>query len=318
MDASTDPLASLAVLVVNYGSHDIVESNLTRSLDSRFPGQVVVIDNFSTSRERDAIAAVCARHGWELLTLPTNEGFGGGNNRGADLAITRGATELLLINPDAWSDVGSVRTLQTQVRNDPYLQVAPVVIRPDGSLYTAEVDLHLDHGEMRSARRRPPGTDPGQIHTWVSGACFAISTQLWQRVGGFDEEYFLYWEDVDLSRRVVEAGGTVRADPSLRAVHDEGHTHRRGTASRAKSPTYYFYNTRNRLLYAAKHLAREDQRRWAQATPKASYRILLQGGRRQFVRPTRTIWPALRGSWDGLRLLKRAIQSAESNAEISS
>lgn len=306
-----DSLASLAVLVVNYGSHAIVEANLTRSLGPDFDGQVIVVDNFSSDEERDAATAICDRHGWTLLPLPSNEGFGGGNNAGAALAIEQGATELLLINPDAWLPIDVIHALRAQVRLDPLLQVAPVVMRPDGRLYTAEVDLHLDIGEMRSVRRRPPGLDLSQVHTWVSGACFAVNVQLWQLIGGFDEDYFLYWEDVDFSRRVVQAGGHVRADQTLRAVHDEGSTHRGGSPERAKSPIYYYYNTRNRLLYAAKHLDPEAQRRWCRATPRASYRILLQGGRRQFSNPLRTFWPALRGSWDGLRMLRATTRSRD-------
>ena len=307
--AARGSLSSLAVLVVNYGSHAIVETNLARSLGQGFDGQVIIVDNFSSAEERRAIEAVCQRHGWTLLALTSNTGFGGGNNAGAKLAISEGATELLLINPDAWLPIDAIHDLRAQVRSDSLLQVAPMVLRPDGSLYTAEVDLHLDLGEMRSVRRRPADIDLSQVHTWVSGACFAVSTHLWQLIDGFDEEYFLYWEDVDFSRRVVEAGGTVRADPTLHAVHDEGSTHRDSGPQRVKSPVYYYYNARNRLLYAAKHLETADQQRWRRATPRASYRILLQGGRRQFIKPLRTFWPALRGSYDGLRMLRATTRS---------
>lgn len=311
MDSSADPLASLAVLVVNYRSHALVEANLVRSLGDGFAGHVLVVDNFTTAEELSAITEVCARHGWELVALPRNEGFGGGNNRAAAIAIERGATELLLLNPDAWIDISAIRVLHEQVRADPLLQLAPEVLRPDGTLYTAEVDLHLHEGTMRATRRRPADADPARIHTWVSGACFMMATQLWETVGGFDEDYFLYWEDVDLSRRVVEAGGRVRADASVSAVHDEGGTHGERKSDRAKSPTYYYHNTRNRLLYATKHLPSEDARRWARSTPRASYRILLQGGRRQFVHPLRTFLPAFRGSVDGLRFWRAAIRSGD-------
>lgn len=302
---STDPRATLAVLVVNYGSHEIVETNLSRTLAGGFPGQVIVVDNFSSAAERKAIDDVCSRHGWDLLALPTNEGFGGGNNRAAERAIDNGATELLLINPDAWLEPDAVAALQNAVRNDALLQIAPTVLRPDGSLYTAEVDLHLGHGENRARRRRAADADPKQIHTWVSGACFAISTDLWQRIGGFDDDYFLYWEDVDLSRKVVLAGGAVRADETLVAIHDEGGTHGHEKRGTAKSPMYYRYNTRNRLVYAAKHLDPDARRRWLRTTPKASYRILLQGGRRQFNRPMQNFWPGIKGTVEGVRMLRQ-------------
>lgn len=308
MDDTADPLASLAVIVVNYGSHELVAENLAASVGPAFPGQVIVVDNFSSAEESKAVADLCEREGWSLLALPENEGFGGANNRAAALAAQRGATELLLLNPDASIGLAGIRALQSQVKADPLLQLAPLVLRPDGSLFSGEVDLHLHEGEMRSRRRRPDGADPNQIHTWVSGACFMMSVQLWETVGGFDEDYFLYWEDVDLSRRVVEAGGTVRADASVTAVHNEGGTHRGKATGRAKSATYYYYNARNRLVYATKHLGLEDARRWVKLTPRASYRILLQGGRRQFIHPLRTFWPALRGSLSGLREWRAAVR----------
>lgn len=318
MHRDSDPAAGLAILVVNFGSHDVVEANLTRSIGAQFAGQVIVVDNFSTVEEREYIRAVCDQHGWTLLALDTNEGFGGGNNRGAELAISRGATELLLVNPDAWLTLDTIRCMHAQVRADSMLQLAPVVLRPDGSLYCAEVDLHLGNGDMRATGRRPTDVDPDQIHTWVSGACFMMSAELWQLLDGFDEDYFLYWEDVDMSRRVVLLGGSVRADAELTAVHDEGTTHRIAEASQAKSPIYYYYNSRNRLLYATKFLPTPDGRRWLWRTPLASYRILLQGGRRQFIRPRQTIWPALRGSLDGVRLWRtRAATSQSASSEQS-
>lgn len=295
---------SLAIVVVNYGSHPLVESNLLKTVGERFDGQVIIVDNFTSPAERVAVQGLGARYGWRVLALDTNEGFGGGCNRGAALAIESGAAELLFLNPDAWLGLEAVDVLRAHVQADPRLQISPEVLRPNGTVYSAEMDLHLDIGEMRATRRRPADADPQRIHTWVSGACFAISAEFWTELGGFDEDFFLYWEDADLSRRVVMAGGKVRADHSVNAFHDEGGTHRDTASTRVKSPIYYYYNARNRLLYAAKHLTPEDARRWIRVTPRASYRILLQGGRRQFVRPARSLWPALKGSLAGVRAFR--------------
>ncbi|GAA1856100.1 glycosyltransferase family 2 protein [Microbacterium koreense] len=291
----------LAVVVVNYGSHEIVERNLRRTLEGDSVGHVVVVDNLSTTTERARIAAVCDANGWDLIAQPDNDGFGGGNNVGAAHAIERGAREILFINPDAYLEPGGARRLQEQVRADPMLQLSPEVVRPGGAIYAAEMHLHLRFGESRSARRTAPEAPADSLRTWVSGACFMMSAELWETVGGFDDDYFLYWEDVDLSRRVELAGGRVRSDPAVQAVHDEGATHRATEAVRVKSPIYYFYNCRNRLVYATKMLSPAESRRWLWLTPYASYRILLQGGRRQFVHPRLNLIPAIRGSWSGVR-----------------
>lgn len=302
--SSPDPLADLTVIVVNYGTHELVEVNLIHSLGSDFPGTVVVVDNFSNLEERRRISEVCEYHGWTCITLETNEGFGEGNNRGAEIALERGAAELLLLNPDAWIERKAVRRLQAQVRADPMLLVAPRVLRPHGGLYSDENDLYLDNGEMLWRRLRGSEATPERIHTWVSAACVMISSKLWQACGGFDPDYFLYWEDVDLSRRVTSAGGRVRVDVSISAVHDEGSSQRNPSAPQQKSPAYYYYNCRNRLVYAAKHLSVEDQRRWLRATPRASYRLAKQGGRRQLLNPSLNLWPALKGARDGIRYVR--------------
>jgi GT2 family glycosyltransferase len=57
---------------------------------------------------------------------------------------------------------------------------------------------------------------------WVSGACMLVRRDVFLRVGGFDERYFLYWEDADLCRRIRAAGHTVRYLPAARVVHALG------------------------------------------------------------------------------------------------
>lgn len=296
----------LAVLVVNYGAHDLVERNLAHLADDeQLTARYVVVDNLASDQDREAMREVCERQGWTFVASPGNGGFGAGNNLAVEVARELGCTEFLFLNPDARIDATDVRGLHERVLADPMLLVAPVVLRPGGALFSAEVDLHLQNGRMLATAKRPAGTDVDRLHTWVSGACFLLGDRLWDATGGFDPSYFLYWEDVDLCHRVVVAGGRVEVDRRWQAVHDEGGTHGFDGPERVKSPLYYHFNTRNRLVYAAKHLARDDRRRWLWATPAASYAIVLQGGRRQFVRPHRSLWPALRGTLAGLRHYRR-------------
>ena len=101
------------------------------------------------------------------------------------------------------------------------------------------------------------------------------------------------------------------------AVHDEGGTQADQTASdgrRAKSDTYYYYNARNRLLYAALQLDRAEQRRWAATSAAAAREIVLRGGRRQLLSSRSSLRAAWAGTRDGLRLLRR-IQRGEPPAE---
>lgn len=285
-----------ALLVVSYGSHELVEDGLTRTAmpDGTL---IVVVDNYTSDPEREAMRTLAGRYGWILLEPDENLGFGGGMNLAAHEAIARGATSLVLLNPDAYLEADGVAALDALTRAHPQAIISPLVLRPDGSHFASLMEVDLDTGALRRVR---DGSRYTRSELWVSGACVALSTDLWRRVDGFDDDYFLYWEDVDLSVRVAKAGGTVRVAEQVRAVHSPGGTQERGGKS-GKSATYYFYNVRNRLVFAAKHSDLADVPRWRRSALPAAYGILLRGGRRQFLNPARTFWPALTGTLAGLR-----------------
>lgn len=290
LDARDTPSDAVAItrntslIVVNYGSHELLSRNLPQVPQ---PGvDVIVVDSFSTTIERQAMVDLAAARQWQLLTPNQNVGFGSGCNLGAQHAIDRGAEVLVFVNPDASLDAVSRNRLVSAVAADDKTVVAPRIERPDGSIWASgTTDLYLDTGTMRATRKRTTGKGGREprVQTWLSGACFAISTRLWADIGGFDADYFLYWEDVDLSWRVHERGGSLLTLTDAVAVHDEGGTHADGGSSRARSNTYYYFNIRNRMLFARKHLDPHDQRRWQRTSLVAARAIVLQGGRRQLV-----------------------------------
>lgn len=300
---SPEAAGRVAVVVVSYGSSALLRRHLVE-VTSRTPGlHVVVVDNFTDTEEREAVATLGEHHGWQTLLLDDNTGFGAGNNRAVE-TLGPEIEHIVMLNPDASLDAASLARLVAHAQVHPDHLVGPVVRRPDGRLWSTGSDLLLRTGEMRGWHRRPTDADPSTYQPWLSGACLALSRSLWDRVGGFDDDYFLYWEDVDLSRRVLDAGGELVVLDDAVAVHDEGGTHVGEVDVRVKSPLYYYFNTRNRLLFAAKHLDAAAQRRWRRTAPRAGYQLLLQGGRRQLVHPSRTWLPVARGLRDGRRLAR--------------
>jgi GT2 family glycosyltransferase len=302
---SPDGFARLGVVVVNYGSSGLIESNLA-PLAATLPGAtIVVVDNFTTTAERDAVEALARRRGWRSVLNSVNLGFGGGNNLGVADAREAGATRFMLLNPDASITADAVGKLLTRVDEDELTLVSPRVLRPDGSEWFAGSDLYLDDGRIRSARRRPEHAGASR-EEWLSGACLLVSEELWSRVAGFDERFFLYWEDVDLSHRVLQAGGSLEVVAEASAVHAEGGTQGVGHDSRGqpKSTRYYYFNIRNRLLFAALHLDESAVRRWRRLAVPVAWEVLLQGGRRQFLRSPKVIVAGIRGVVDGLALAR--------------
>lgn len=295
-------LHGVAIIVVNYGSSELLRQNLVPVAREAAGADIVVVDNFTSSAEQRAVLELCGQQGWRPVLLLTNTGFGEGVNAGARTALDDGADVLIVLNPDASICRPAIERLVGLVRDDPFVVAAPTIWRTDGRRWFSGSDLLLEDGRMSSPARRAAHPDR-RFRAWLTGACFAISGELWQVLDGFDPDYFLYWEDVDLSWRVLEVGGQLVVDAEADAVHDAGGTHTQRLTGRAKSELYYYYNIRNRLMFAAKHIDVEDLRSWLSVTRRVSYEILLQGGRAQFVRPWRPIRAYLRGIRDGRRFL---------------
>ncbi|MFT4214538.1 MAG: glycosyltransferase family 2 protein [Microbacterium sp.] len=270
-----------ALIVVNFDSSRLLSENIA-SMSLPAGVGVVVVDCFSSSDERERVRTLCDAHSWDAVLLDVNAGFGGGVNAGADHALASGADVVATLNPDATIDTSSLAVLVDAAREDTSALVSPQIVTSNGSLWFAGADLYLDDGSIAGRGRRAERSGRPR-EEWATGACFAISADLWRRTGGFDEDYFLYWEDVDLSRRVTAVGGRLLLRKDAVAVHEEGQTHGRTVADRAKSPTYYYFNIRNRLLFAAKHLDDAGVYAWMQSARPVSYGILLQGGRRQLL-----------------------------------
>lgn len=297
----------LAIIVVNYGSHCLLASNLRRVAHEVPTADVVVVDNFTSTAEQQAVGALCRTEGWTAVLLETNVGFGAGINRGVAAAQERNGSLFLFLNPDATIDATSVDLLVAEATLHPLALLAPVIETSSGATWFDGADLHLRFGRSRATRHRS-AYPRERFQPWLSGACLLTSTELWNRVGGFDDRYFLYWEDIELSVRVERLGGSIRLVENARAVHDEGGTHAHEVhqgRTRGKSSTYYYYNIRNRLLFAAQYLGPADRRRWLLNSPIAAWDILLQGGRRQFLRSLSPLRAALSGTVAGLVLYVR-------------
>lgn len=300
--------SALAIVVVNYASSGLLERNLVGAARALPDAAVYVVDNRSTDEEAARVRALAEREGWIPLLQTGNRGFGVGVNRGVEAARRDGRSRFLLINPDATIDAESVRLLLDAVDGDAIVVAAPLVEDGAGRVWSAGHVLDLDDGSTHGgawAQRHPDAC----VRRWLTGAALMITEAAWVATGGFDEDYFLYWEDVDFSLRVEDAGGELTLIEQAKAVHDEGGTQGIGDPDvHAKSPLYYYYNIRNRMLLAHKLLDPQTVRRWDASSAAAAREVLLRGGRRQLLRPVRPLRAVWRGWRDGRRIARSAKQ----------
>lgn len=305
-------LSDVAVVVVNFGSHELLRENLSACAPVGSPITTVIVDSFHSRAERDAVSELVVAHDWELVALPENPGFGAAANAGVARARALGCETVVLLNPDAVASSDTILALRAHVQMDPDALVSPRVVTSSGAVEFAGSRLYLWDGRVRGQRAGEPRVDlPRRLQRsasveWLTGACLAVNCALFERIGGFATEYFLYWEDLDLSFRAAAAGARLVVRPDLRVVHDEGGTQtpRQG---RAKSELYYYYNARNRLLFATRNLTPATQLRWMLLTPWVSWEILMRGGRRQLLHASYPLRAIGAGSCRGLLIAARAL-----------
>lgn len=289
-------LRDAAVIVVNFGSSDLLAENLD-SLPVNDGLQVVVVDNLTGTAEQARIVELAAANHWRSLLVDHNSGFGAGVNAGIRLAVAHGCTRFLVVNPDAVVPEAAVRELLAASARDAQGLISPRIVDGGGAVWFDGACLDLGDGRTGRSGAFANGVE------WVSGACFAATTEMWDRVGGFDEEFFLYWEDVDLSWRWTRCGGSLSVLGETTVRHDVGGT-QNGVAG-AKSSTYVHFNCRNRLLFAGRHLDRVSVRAWRRSSLRYAWEVVRRGGgKRGLLRRPSLIWAAITGTIAGWRLTR--------------
>jgi GT2 family glycosyltransferase len=256
---------AVAAILVNYNAGDELRHALQSVAEELHgvPWEGVVIDNVST----DGSAAIGDEFAPRVRVIrnTSNVGFGRGVNQG--IAATT-APLVLIVNPDCRLVAGAIAALRTVLeQHERAALVGPRILNPDGSVQGSvrgDPDMLTGlFGRTALLRRLLPwlavskrnvvGEDVPRESSlavdWVSGACMLARRDALESVKGFDERYFLYWEDADLCRRLRARGYEIRFTPAATAVHRVGQSSRTARAASIKA----FHESA--FLYYATHVA---------------------------------------------------------------
>ena len=246
----------LSVVTVSYssGSHlDRFLSSLTVATDR--PLQVVIADNGSTDGAPEE--AVERYPGTRLLRTGGNLGYGTAVNR-AVATLPADDEFVLIANPDVVWGPGSIDALLEAAERWPQAgSLGPLIRDPDGDVYPSARHLpSLVRGGMHAvvgfAWKNNPWTrsyrqqylEPSERPVgWLSGSCLLVRRKAFDAIGGFDERYFLYMEDVDLGDRLGRSGWLNVYVPAAEILHAKGHSTGRDPARnlRAHHDSTYIY-----------------------------------------------------------------------------
>ena len=250
----------VTAVLVNYNAGQ----ELRRALQSiaaemgEDPWEAFVVDNASVDGSGAIVDEFAPRA--RLIANRENVGFARGVNQGLRASS---ASRLLIMNPDCRLVAGAMAAMMAELEAYPSCAiVGPRILDPDGSVQgSARGDPNMFtglFGRTTLLRRLLPwlsvskrnvvsagaGDNGGSVVVdWLSGACMLARKDALEKVNGFDERYFLYWEDADLCRRLRGAGYHVRYLPGATAIHLVAHSSQsaRVVAIRAFHESAYLY-----------------------------------------------------------------------------
>lgn len=241
----TTSLPDYAVVVVSYNSGQEVEL-LVRSLEQAThpPSFLIVVENAT-----GAPAPLHSGIPHSVIHLSYNPGYGSAINAGV-AALPVKVDWVLVSNPDVVLEPEAAEMLLGVALENPAAgAVGPALINPDGTVYPSarevpSIGIGAGHALLGWAWKSNPWTkayrgtyeslDP-RPSGWLSGACVLVNHSAFTVIGGFDENYFMFMEDVDLGWRLGKAGYPSIYVPSARAHHTVGHSTSRDKASMAKA-----------------------------------------------------------------------------------
>lgn len=223
---------ALSIVIVNWNGGqavlDCMESIFVYA--PSVPFEVLVVDNASTDGSADRIAEKFPQA--RVFWLPANSGFAAGNNYGMERATGR---LFLLLNNDTQVTRGSLDALLVEAESHPEAGLlGPRLLYPDGSLQPSAgifPNLWTEFLDQTMLHRLVPTYKLGEAYyanagevDWLTGACLLVRRKMVDRIGGMDQGYFMFLEDVDWAWRAREAGWRVRYTPAAEIIHRKGHS----------------------------------------------------------------------------------------------
>lgn len=246
-------MKKVAVIILNYKVKIQTMKCIESVQKSNYENiQIYVIDNNSgdgIGEEIEKIKSV------SFVQNKENAGYSGGNNLGIKKAIEDGVDYMFILNPDTTVDKDAIEFLVSAVDSEDVGISGPKIFfsTPDGSEKIWYAGGVFDKDNVIGKHRGVDEQDHGQYEQkeetgFVSGAAMMVKKEVFEKIGFFDENYFLYYEDSDFCFRAKQAGFKIMYEPRAIVYHENA----KSTGLGSNLQDYFI--TRNRMLFASKFL----------------------------------------------------------------
>lgn len=292
----------VGILLLNWNGKEDTEvciQSLGKLIETSMNVSIIVVDNDS----KVSVSYLSTTYpSVTVLQLAENKGFTGGNNEGIKQAISMGCDAVWMLNNDTTVDPHALESLYKELNTSKTGIVGSKIYFSPGCEYHKErykkTELGkviwyaggvIDWDNLYGTHRGVDNVDHGQYEEvvetdFVTGCSLMISKTCLDTIGLFDERYFAYLEDMDLSMRAKMNGYTVKYVPSSIVWHKNA-----GSTGGAGNETHQYYMTRNRILFGLRYAPARTKF----ALIRESFRLARQGS----VSQRQAIIDAAKGQW---------------------
>ena len=236
----------LSIIIVNYRSEQYLKNcvaSLFNVLADKIDFEIIIVNNDASGQITDSLAGL---PGIKVINQRQNVGFGAANNLGARQARGR---LFWFLNPDTEIKASIQGILAAFDKNLTVGIIGPGLVTMNGEVQLWAAGVEADFFDLVRNNLGFPAShkiwsSPKSIETaWVSGGAMFVQKEVFEAVGGFDEKFFMYYEDIDLCRRVRQLGKKVVYHPAVKIKHIGGGSQRDGKTQKNdyyRSQDHYF------------------------------------------------------------------------------
>lgn len=243
-------MKKVVVVILNYKVKKYVLKCVESVIESTYKNlEIILVDNNS----EDGIEKEIKKYeGVEFIQNHDNLGYTGGNNVGIKKGLADGIEVVFILNPDTTVKKDTIEILVKNLEIDDVGIIGPKIYFADSKKIWYAGGI-FDRANVIGKHKGVDGEDLGQYDEisetdYVTGAAMMVRSEVFDKIGFFDERYFLYYEDSDFCLRAKDAGFKIMYIPEAKVFHENAKSTDLGSSLQD------YFITRNRMLFASKFL----------------------------------------------------------------
>ena len=211
--------------------------------------EIILVDNES---DISKVSIFMSRENIKTILNPKNEGFSKANNQGIEYALKNNFDYILLLNNDTVINNNLIDVLIKTIQVKKVYAVQPLILNHDGrKIWNGGGKINYFIGTFSSSKK---AYDSFKLIEWFTGCCCLFDSKLFKDIGKFDERFFAYYEDVDLSLRMKKSGYKIGFTSQTDLIHLESASSKFETSKEGSlNPFVHYLNIKNHILILRKH-----------------------------------------------------------------